>query len=230
MSESTSLSTGTGIANSLFREVEFAPIYDSVKKLTNQKVSDAEKETVLKIIDDWEDSIIKRLKTKGTEMSRFLHYFEVNGCSDPLFEDVGTELSAKTNTVNEFEDLLVAKKELEVIQAKRPQQTANGLDTSEEERLTSKASYELELAKYNVVVNQATRKLKNKEIDWKTLLKEQPEVKALIVKAHRYNADLGKFTAECEDLGQLAKINVSIKSETVRDALKEMVEFGSKNF
>jgi hypothetical protein len=188
-------SATAGLEIELFKEVDFTGMRSLVSNMGSYEgeVSDVEREMGLQVIGQWQDSIVGRLRDRGGEMNRFLTFFEVNGCKDVLFEEVGADLAQKTNTTIEFGAVLEAKKALEAEQAKRPNEPIIGLETTQEEEMVAKAEYELEVKKHRIRVEKTSRTLRAVEQEWKSLLKENPQVRELVVKAHKYNQNLKGF-------------------------------------
>ena len=228
---SNSLQVGTATTTELFKDIDFSGLNAVIDNIAtySHELQETEKELANDIIDEWQKSVIARLQERGNEMRRFLQFFEINECSDPLFIEIGEELAVKTGTESLFKNVMDAIKTYKATQSSKPEKPITDLETTLDTELTSTSSYKLETKKHEINLEKDRQLLRKAERKWKNELTEHDEVKALIQKATQYQRKLTTFRFDCEDKGQLAKLNVSISNQDVRNSLKELIEFGARS-
>ena len=63
------------------------------------------------------------------------------------------------------------------------------------------------------------------QYDFKKALSETPEIQEIIRRIKSFQKKSKSFKTACNDKSRLAKINVTISDENVREALKEIIDF-----
>jgi hypothetical protein len=237
----TSLTTNKVITDiqafsDVFGDIDFSKLNSVIEALAGkgEKLSMEEKKSALEIIDSWEEDIINSLRIREQEMKQFLNYFDIDKYNQWYhdsskrvlsFEQEAT-LAEKTETKEYFEKLCTAKAALDLLKKEAPEELEpTSLDQTVEDRLQKEADFKLQKAKYQINLDQAKRKCRNAEKVWLSAMNQNSYIKDILFKAKSYQRNLQKFTQECSNKSNLAKLNITINSAEVRDSLKELLNF-----
>lgn len=219
------------ITSDLFRDIDFKGISQAIENIGNHNgtLGVEEKEMASELVAQWEQDVVTRLRDKGHEMNEFVQFFntgyEGRVSQQERLEDIGADLAAKTNTYNEYTALVQTLEDLEDLHQQRPIQPIEREDRTYKEKLEEEKKFQLDMAKYNLAVTKKNRELYQYETAWKKLLKQNKEVAELIKKAKEYNKSVSKFQQNCHDKAQVAKLNIMISNQDVRQSLRELLDF-----
>lgn len=217
------------IMPNLFQDINFTGLDTAIQALGNSsnQLSDNEKQNAVGIIDNWEKNVINRLELKQQDADRFLSTLNVQDNAIYIETD---ELEAIVNAVGSgaiiaYDTMRAKKYDLDDVIADKPEKFIPDLDTTTEEKLTQDCAFELETQKYTIRVakarNEAVRAIKNLKIE----LNKDPNITELASRLAKFKRNIRKFTLDCKEKSELAKINVTISSDDVRTALKELLDF-----
>lgn len=212
----------------IFKDVDFTTLNASITALAthNGALSDKDKEFAVQTIATWEDSVISRLNLKATEASNLLQALDTSVSSVwYLSEDEFEALVVASGTESFYETYLDAIEELEALKAAKPEQPVVDLDTTLEEQLVAKRDYELAYQKSTIQINRAERNVQSTMKSLKVAMNQNDSIKELVVRVRKYQRNVNKFKNECTEKSQLAKISVTISSQEIRDALKDLLNF-----
>ena len=215
----------------IFDPIDFEKLNSSISKLaaSNKTLSADEKNFAIGIIDEWDKSIINAIDEKIQEGRNIEHTLNpnmsyYNEMEDEMLEALSKQLGAKTSKL--FKAYLDAKDALFVIERSAPEgDQIRNLDETAEEYLDRQAKFSAESAKYQLKLAKA-----RKNVDWalynlKKELQVMPEVQEILKRIKTFTRKQSSFKKACEEKSRLAKINITISDDSVREALKELINF-----
>lgn len=222
---------GNSIIHNLFNDIDFDGLNGAISEMakTNKDLTPDEKEMARNIIDEWNGSVIDRLRNKSRDMRGLLYFFrpESNGTviNNINLEDFGPEIAKNTNTVKEFEIVLSLIEQSRDIQNNKPVEQPRPANSTTEEEIERKNNYQTEMGLYEL---QRTRVNKETNIaigKWKTIMCESNVVKEILAGARKFERGYDDMTRQAKEKSQLAKLNISISSDVVRKSLTELLTF-----
>jgi hypothetical protein len=223
---------------SIFKDIDFSTLNATIDVLGKHGVDldKEEKSAASKIVDEWNHNVITRLHNRVNEMNNVVNFFNVKRLAqnyryngyyyNSLGEAELTALAASTGTTDLYEQVLKVTNEVERFRDEGP--VVPNLDDKSLTALTRmklKNDYEYAKAKFDIDFVKLDRKL---NAAWKAFLTElntKDQVKQILAKATKYLRNVNTLTSECEAKATLAKLNIQINSEAVRDSLRELMDF-----
>ena len=214
----------------VFDPINFNALNKAISKLASSKgtLSPDEKKFAIDIIDEWDHDVIKAIDDKIQEGHQIMvsldpnnHYVSVD---DDVLSTLAKQLGKKVATL--YKNYVTAKNKVLEISKERPSyDRTRDIDETSGEYLDRVAKEDAEYGKYELRLAKA----KNKE-DWalfelKREMAETPEVQEITRRIRGFCRKSNTFKKDCNEKSRLAKINVTISDETVRDALKEILDF-----
>ena len=103
--------------------------------------------------------------------------------------------------------------------------TDDNMSYNEIARLTKR--YEAEQSRYNI---ERTRYARKTHLAFQAFIKvlvKHKSVKEMLKKAEAYTASLEGYTTECQTKATMAKLNIQISSQEIRNMIHEMLDFAS---
>lgn len=218
----------------IFKDVDFKGLSGAIETMAqnNKELAPEEKQMAIQIIDSWQSNVVERLNDHSNDMNGFIALFEVGNYNyhygvTTFPEETLEAIAQKTGTLTLYQawkaaDAVYEEESLKLKDLERP---VPDLETTYQEQLDAQKNYELEEAKLRIRIGKLRHTAERAEGEWKRTVKQDPGIKGLLAKAKSYTRNLNKYTRECESKGQLAKLNISISSEAIRNSLKELLEF-----
>lgn len=219
--------------NELFRDIDFSGIAQAIDNIGNHSgaLTIEEKEHAKEIVNQWEHDVIKRLHDKSYEMRRFLEFFEPSEggviSNRDMFEEIGEELAKRTNTTQEYQEVVKVWKEIQELRQQRPELPEEREDRTYKQKLEEEQNYKKEKALYELKLKQKSRELYLADKKWKEALKQNKDIDDLVKRARKFVKNLDKFQQMCHDKAQLAKLNIMVSNEDVRKSLRELLNFSA---
>ena len=194
----------------------------------NRALTDKEKEIGVNLLSEWQGNVLDKISNKREEVDKIrrlladgdAHCYdegERKKAREKLAEVSGTQKLYKALTA--LEDTL---KEYDLTSPQRPNVnpdktiTQNDLEYADYEKEARKWS--IERAKIEYSKGQAYKK-------FIVAAKKSSSVKKLVRQINDYLLNLKKYEAEAKDKAHLAKVNLSISDEKVREAIQEIINF-----
>ena len=216
------------IMPNIFGDIDFSALNNAITTLGNGSgiLSDTEKEFAVEAIDTWQTNVIDRLKEKEYEANSYIDFLNVNynrfapyGMdrydAEMLIEAVGMQdlYQKYLDKMDEFNNL--------------PQPERPVIDTSTTlmEQMKARTDYDLAYQVWLTTREKLEREAYNIMRKLKIELNNKPEIQEFLTRMKKYKRNVSKFKNQCIEKSQLAKINVSIASQEVRDSLKELLNF-----
>jgi hypothetical protein len=222
----------------LFNNIDFSGLNSAIAEManSNKDMVPEEKQMAISIVKEWEKGVISRLNQHEADLKAFLGYFNSNSGSYNAYsrgaygsfdasDEALLEIAAKTGTVKELEASLAARDALAEFKETRPEAPERDPDQSYREKTLAERQYDLELAKYNIDEGKLTRKAALADKAWRKAVMQNEDFKALVKKINAYTRSVTRYTQECKDKGQLAKLNITIGSEAMRQSLRSLLDF-----
>lgn len=219
----------TNIAG-IFDPINFEQLNKAISKLASSKatLSPEEKKFAIDLIDDWDTSVITAIDDKISEGNQILYSFNPNYHNCELDEEILSNLTKQLGSkyTNMYKKYATAKNELFDLQQNAPKYDQDrDLDETAGEYIDRRTSEEAEFAKYDLKLAKARKKVDWALYELKKTLNETPEVQEIIKRIKTFQKKSKSFKTACNDKSRLAKINVTISDENIREALKEIINF-----
>lgn len=218
------------LVQDLFQDIDFKGISSAIDNIANHNktLAPEEKEMAADLVDQWEADVVSRLNNKGHEMNQFIDFFKVKGAElrkSEQFDLIGYDMAIKTKTKKEHKALVDAIEQLSDLYDRRPDAPVEREDRTLREQLEEESQYKLDLAKHNIAEKKIKREIYLLDKKWKTQLLKNKEVNELLKKARHFTSNLHKFSNLCSDKSQIAKLNIAIANDDVRNSLRELLDF-----
>ncbi len=214
----------------IFKDIDFSGLSAAIEAIGDHtgELEKDEKDFAIKIIGEWEDSVISRLNNHSQEMSQFVNFFSNNNYyGGGIFTDQRLEaLADQSNTRMLYDAWQEAKEALNEHDLNAPESPwLEDPDLTYAEKQVAQQEYRVLNTKHGLATTRLTRKVNEAERTWKKAVNKDEGVKELIAKAQTYVRNVSKYSNECSDKSRLAKLNISIASKDVRASLKGLMDF-----
>jgi hypothetical protein len=216
---------------SIFKNVDFSGLNRAIDSLGDSaaELSTEEKKSAIKLIDEWQSSVVNKLHDHNSDMSCIINFFDPNNSYYyGRFNEVMTieKLLELCNLAGvSADDFLEASNNYEEYKINEPERPLNDPDLTETENQQAYRLFEYEKAKFNIALNRLSRIKDNKLAAIVKALAKTSQIKELLENAKGYNKKVRDLTAQCSEKTQIAKLNVTISSKSTRDALRELLQF-----
>lgn len=216
------------IMPNIFGDIDFTTLNKTITALGNSsnQLSEKEKGYAIEAISTWESSVIHRLADKEQEANTYIDFLNVNSnCFSPYNmpkEDI--ELLIEAVGLQDLYQEYVAKME-EWNSLPTPEEPVIDLTMTLMEQMEIRTDYELQRKVWETTRTKLSREAYNLMRKLKIELNNKPEIQELLVRMKKYKRNVSKFKNECVEKSQLAKINVTISSEEVKDSLRDLLNF-----
>jgi len=226
--ESTESTALTVISGGLLGNVDLNQLNTLIENIgTADKIEECDKKPAIEAIDTWEKSVINRIYQKINEIDKFVNKFEViPSCfsNDDLeiFENIANQIN--TNKLYDtFKETYILYNDT---MHNRPEKLPDDVTQTYEQQILDKKTYDYNYAVYELNVKKAQRKMVVAWNAFKEVMKNSDEVKRTLGEMKNYSKKLSKFQNECKDKAAYAKLNISIASAELRNALRDLLNFG----
>lgn len=215
----------------VFKDIDFSALNKTITALgsSSKQLDEKEKKVAIEAINTWEGSVIERIQEKKYEASQFLNTLNTEsntmcsyGTQDEEFEHLVNAVGLQAL----YEDYLNRVDAIEMHKTEAPEYPEiDELNMTLKDQLIIKKDYELASVIYNKEHDKLKRDAYNAMHKLKVELNKDERVQELVKRLRKYEKNTSTFINQCKEKSQLAKISVSITSESVRDSLKELLNF-----
>jgi ribosomal protein L17 len=216
------------VGKGLFNDIDFASLNKAIDSLggASKTLTSEEKTAGTDIIHEWEDTVIRRLRNKNTEMRNIVYFFSAGNLNMNIFDkNQLAALAVQTETDDMYQVILDYDEEIADLNAERPERPDHDLNLSELQNLLNGKEYEMAMLKFTKRVGAIELK-RNKAIkEWKKALIKDDSVKEMVAKASEYDKSLDTAINQCKEKSQIARLNVMIGNDDVRASLRELLNF-----
>lgn len=215
----------------VFKDIDFSSLNKTITALgsSSKQLDEKEKKTAVEAIKAWEESVIERIKEKKYEATQFLNTLNIESNTMCSYGTQDEEFETLVNAVGLqalYEDYLHKVDAIEMHKTETPEYPEiDELNTTLKDQLTARKDYELALTIYNKEHDKLKRDAYNAMRKLKVELNTDERVQELVKRLKKYEKNTSTFINQCKEKSQLAKISVSITSESVRNSLKELLNF-----
>lgn len=222
---------GNQIVPNLFNDIDFNGLNNAIDNMAaaSGDLSESEKQVAGEIIDNWNDSVVSRLDEKTSEMESIIDFFNAKlsrtNMSNMELEDFGPALAEKTNTKQAYDKITNNLQDLDQLEDSKPQKPAKSEKDTLEEDIKKQNKYEAERAVHKLKEARLEQTLRNNIGKWKREMNESDVVADMLRQARKFMKASRTMYNEANDKAQLAKLNISIASESARTSLRNLVDF-----
>ena len=215
----------------IFDPIDFERLNASINKLVTSKgtLSPDEKQFAIGIIDEWDHSVIEAIDDKvkeGQEIEYSLdpdhaHYYQAD---DDKIEALATAIGPKTRKL--YNEYLELTRELKCVERDAPHtDSERDLDETADEYIDRCTADAAAIEKYNIKIAKLRRKVEWALYDLKVEMSATPEVQEILRRIKTFSRKASTFRKQCQEKSRVAKINITISDNSVRDALMEIMNF-----
>jgi len=218
------------LVNSIVKTVDFTTLNAAIDNIGNVSgnLNSDEKAGAVQIIETWNSQVIQALWSRKYEMENLVHFFDNNSFGEryeDTLEQIGPDLAQRTGTTSEFLVYTATMDALTKHRHTRPGSLDIDEDTPKVKRMKLEQLYDLELLKYQMDERRLLRRLREADSAWKKLLREHADVQALLKAVNKQVKGIKGLTDECTAKAQVAKLNVVIGDLSVRQSIRDMLNF-----
>lgn len=219
-----------------FFNIDFSAMNTIIDNLANRNsLSKVEKKEANAIIDTWNENVINKLNLEEEHIANFVAAITgtsaMNGIpalikTQDFIQELET-LIAAAGLDKEYADMCDTVAEYTMAESTYrniPKLTDDDLNTTQGEKILMQRDNEYTIAKARAEVTKLGNKLIRQNNDMTSKLMANPDIKKLVTKLKRRQSSMKRMAATCTDKAQLAKINITIDDQSVRDSLKELIE------
>ena len=222
--------------NAFFGDIDFNKLNDTISQLANrQKLTKVEKTSALEIIDSWNTNIIGKLDIEKDSITQFINALygvgRQNGISDLISSQAHIdelELLIDYIGANEQYDTLIDTMDQYAVVSgvlQNQPRLVIDLESTKAEEIIQYKDLQLEQIKVDAECKRLGNKIARLNTEIAKMLVADKDVQTLIRGLKKKATAMNKMKTECTDKAQLAKINVTIDDNNVRDALKDLINF-----
>lgn len=215
----------------LFNGIDFSKLNSSIESLASNDTSnfsDVQRETGIKLIKEWENGVITKLQTYKVDMDAFMDFFKKDSYfeSEAVDHQMREAMAAKIGLVKEYKDYIAAyevwdEERKNIIEKPFIDEAVDSLLVAE----TKKSEHQVAIRKHDALV----ARLKNNVIKAHKALvagfNESDDVKKMLVDCRAYMRKHKSYIEECKSKSLMARTNIMVSDETVRAALKDLLQF-----
>lgn len=221
------------VVSNLFRDIDFSglnSIIDNIGGASNELTIE-EKESAVKIVGEWEKNVLYRLRDYEHNLHSLVALLNNNNYAN--WENQSILSATQINTIvanTQLEELYTpyvqALAELEEYQEdNEPEKPYVDNTLSPLEVIQIESAYKVELANYKIEVAKLNRKTVLAFNTFIRAFRKHEIVKSMVESTNEQIKTIGGFIVDCSDKTQLAKLNITISSATVREALRGLIDF-----
>ena len=230
----TNTSAQLGVINDFFN-IDFAAMNATIDKLANNTsaLSEVEKKEANKIIDTWNNNVVDKLSAEEVKIKEFVK--AVSGdtssygipalISNQLYIDELEQLIEYAGANDIYDRLCEAINNESVHKAAKNNFTAldDDIDTTKGEYIKMLRDREYQMAALEADIRKASNKVLRTNLELVNCLNSNPDIKKVITALKKKASAMIKMKTECCDMAQLAKINITINDQAMRDTLRELI-------
>lgn len=223
---------GSVLRENIFADIDFSLLDNAIENIGNHSsnLTDGEKEMAVEIVNTWEEKVIDRLHDKRYDLSQLKHFLSIPTSEDDLFDateylELESVLAAQTSTEHLYKILVAARDELEAHTKKEPLPPIVEHNTVVEVDIQQTHSFYAELQIFENKSNALSRKILIAEKNWKTALADNSSIKHILNLVHTKLGEIKKLILTSSEKSSVAKIQIAIPDEEVRNNLKAMFDF-----
>lgn len=221
------------VANNFFN-VDFSAMNATIDNLANRgKISAIEKHEANKIIDTWNDNVVNKLKLEERNIKDFLSRISgsvnsgiPNCIENQMFIDEIEALVDYAGLQDQYEEMCDTVDEYNAALAilNNIPSLDDDIDTTEGELIYMRRDHEYAVTVAQKNLQKIGNKLARQNAAMVAAFNADPNVRKIIAQLKKRATSMAKMSATCCDKAQLAKINITIDDDAVRNTLKELVE------
>lgn len=217
----------------IWTEPKFNDLNKSIETLGqfSGNLSKEEKEIGFKILGEWEEKVIRKIEDKASKFKSILSYFNVGSYYNYLrdeeraeLEDRIAEITETTQALNKIRALELAA---EVHNSKEPMRPIVNPDMTIAENDENYVQYSKDKILYDIESKRLNFKVERAKKEWKEAICELPVIKNMVEDMQSYLRKVTRFRDECSDKAHLAKLNLAISDEKIRESIKDLVNFSA---
>ena len=230
-----------GILPKLFNDINFNDLNKAIEVISEHsgKLDDEQRKSALSIVDEWNHSVVSRLKNHEEEVSVFVQFLtsknrDFRGYhTDPVARFGEAKLQALAQSTGTTE-LLTKYLEARDHYDETSENVPEIIDYSEDPDLTL-AEIQLknidnvrEHREHTIKCQRARNAESNALRVWVAELNKNEGIREMVSKGKRYHNQVATFSEECKMKAQAAKLSLTIPDADIRKAIKELIDFSSK--
>jgi hypothetical protein len=217
------------VAMRLFNDIDFEGLNSIIDKLgdNSSDLSKEEKQSAVEVVDEWQNTVVTRLRDKTTQTEHIIYFFEsiCDDAKNAFPKSQQKYLAECSDTISLYEAYSAAKEQVAVKKFEKPSAYVEDPDLSINANMLARKDTEKLLLIYEHEMKKLNRAANKAAADWKAAMLKNEGIKKLIEDAKTYLKTLKEMKAECSNKSNLAKLGINVSSKDTREALKELLAF-----
>jgi hypothetical protein len=209
-------------------------IFDDLNK-TIEKIgergsvlSPKEKEIGFKVLQEWEENVIRKLNDKKSDCEAFFSIIEHYHSEWYGRESDGAmreKLAMMSETEKEYTEILLLEEEYDLQKLKRPREP--GIDSSLTIIENDRRNYQWKKQnfEFEIELRKLGENLERKRNAWLKIVREHGSVKEMILSIRGFKRNFNELISTAKAKATNAKLNLSISDKSMREAMQELVDF-----
>jgi hypothetical protein len=215
----------------VYQEPRFDDLNKAIEQLGTHSgdLKKEEKEIGFKLLNEWEQNVIERIKDKEQHLSAILKFFGIENSWYSLesgeYESMKQTLAdvSKTNTLYSKYKNLKEKLELHKLEKPTRPNVNPNITIIENDKLY--IAYEKEYLEWEIEDKRLRFDKDKIRRKWVNKMKTTDGIKEMISGVQEYKRKVKGYIRECKDKSHLAKINLTISNDKAKESIREIINF-----
>lgn len=224
--ETMELSLAVGLPK-LLADIDFNGLNAAIESIANNNgsLTDKEKELAVNIVGEWERTVIERVRNREYDVNSMLNSFDPSNNHISFDEEESEQLALATGTMASYKTYQDIVEQVRELRDDMPEKEPKELGTTVQQQIDDENQFTADMAKYQIEMSRLQRREFLALKAWKKELANDQKVKDMIANARKFKKNISKLNNQCSDKARLAKLNISISSQDVRDSLRSLINF-----
>jgi hypothetical protein len=209
-----------------FEPIDFTDVLAMLSRFenANQTLSDDEKSSAIEVVREWEKNAKYRLKEKHKFIEKFIGYYNHNYLD---YDDITLEqaqiVAKLTDTEALLETMVGTRKAYQLEQQDPPQSPVEDLSKTRYQLKLDQKTYKMQLFMYQKRMLSLERKHHAAMNNWMRAVKDTAVFKELRKKCKDFQSNYESLRKKIEQIQENITINVIITSDSIRQAILQML-------
>lgn len=215
------------VVGSILTPADFNTLDGLISSMGDQSktLSDEEKKQAAAVIDEWNESVINRIKLNADQASDVLAFLAGNRVPDSIANNLIGLLNDTFGEIPEYVAYQEAYDAYELSAMEAPEKPIVTDDMTIAEIDDMNLTYERENLVFQRRRNQLFAKMRKAATDYVRTLNKIPDIAEAKLQLTAYRRKASCMAQQCQDKATRAKINITINNEDTRKLLHELLDF-----
>lgn len=217
----------TAVVGSILTPADFNALDGLISSMGDQSktLSGEEKKQAAAVIDEWNESVVNRIKLNADQASDVLAFLAGSRVPDSIANNL---IGLFNDTFGETPEYVAYQAaydayELSAMEAPEKPIVTDGMTIAEIDGMN--LTYERENLIFQRRHSQLSAKMRKAATDYVRALNKIPEIAEAKLQLSAYRRKASRMAQQCQDKATRAKINITINNEDTRKLLHELLDF-----